>query len=466
MVEKLTRSRHLITTTEQRWLRKIHKDVKCESRRKMNFGGKFAPSESDLDHLFGPVPQFGPYWISRPQIRRTIQRDLELFRRLSYHKLTRDALRGINEFLSPEVRNPFLQTTFVKDDVGRLWIWRTDNQRAAFGALVSGAGQSNQGNQLKFEMTRRPSKDVHQAVSLPFDVGSSNEMKIMLRAKARLTRRSVVLLELAKQALQQLKPRMVIVANQHASPMRALIAAARIMGIPSVYLPHAPLATNPQYADMPTDYGSLFGLAELKILSEYGAFTDRISVCGSPMIRPQGTARFSSAVRVVCAPSPNETAEKLLNAVHSAIGSDFVVCPHPRSSLRRLRRSMPSGATLITEHRTSEYLGANRSVLIHSNSGIGLEAIALGSSALNVTEDGSKINYHYLFGEKNIRFADLGALRLAIEDSFQRTQSTSNSFSLRENWLLTYGPESDDKILKMLVEVDGQHEPMLDGWVR
>lgn len=179
--------------------------------------------------------------------------------------------------------------------------------------------------------------------------------------------------------LDAYRPSVVVVASQHDIGLRALIAAARDRGIPTVYLPHAPVARSPWYFDLPVDAAGLRGSAEIDLYIEVGADAGGLAAMGNPAVESSELVALDPSLPAVLAVSPIPAADiqALVNLVHSALDAPVLIAPHPRSNRAQLERMVPEGWRLW-EGRTLDLLRRGPVRFLQHSSGVAWEALALG----------------------------------------------------------------------------------------
>lgn len=123
--------------------------------------------------------------------------------------------------------------------------------------------------------------------------------------------------------------RMLVVGTQHNSAERAVLQATTLSGRATVYLPHAPVADNPMYGDLPTHWAILRGQAEVAWYRGLGAAAS-MSVGGDPSIASGVPADLLSSGQFVYAASDPDTVRQDVQIIRSAGLRNVTFCPHPR----------------------------------------------------------------------------------------------------------------------------------------
>jgi hypothetical protein len=204
---------------------------------------------------------------------------------------------------------------------------------------------------------------------------------------------------IAERILEQQRPTSIVVATQHAPLIRALLATLRSAKIPTLYVPHAPVADNYEYADLPFDFAGLRGPAEIAHYVALEADESRLSDCGDPSLNgvemegPSGPGRLP-----VFAVSPWSGDEKawLWETARAGMPSGTIVAPHPRSQPKELSDQLAPGWSIADGVRTVDLLRTSASVLVQSSSGVGLEGLRLGLPLVDFRPPGTEPNYHFL----------------------------------------------------------------------
>jgi hypothetical protein len=195
--------------------------------------------------------------------------------------------------------------------------------------------------------------------------------------------------------------RAVLVATQHDPQIRALLWAAREQGVPIVYLPHAPVADNPQYSDLPVDVAGLRGPAERSFYARsYGVEEGSMPVVGntaSDVLRSP-LPDLSGAPHGVLALSPNreDVIRRVIGLVAESGEDNVLVAPHPRSDREQIRGLLPARWRMSAEPRTLDVLRRGVRFVLQYSSGVAWESAALGIPTANIRLDGDVVNYPFL----------------------------------------------------------------------
>ncbi|MEV8337709.1 hypothetical protein [Leucobacter sp. NPDC077196] len=195
-----------------------------------------------------------------------------------------------------------------------------------------------------------------------------------------------------------------VVATQHSSSVRAAILAAEEQGTPVTYIPHAPVAGNPVYLDLPASTAGLRGVGESDYYSrELGipaASLDVIGNLGSDLLETPAPAIRPGAPGILAlSPHPSETLERMFSLVSDASIGELIVAPHPATQLKDVRPLMRPGWQLAEGWRTMDLLTEGPAFLLHLSSGVAWESAALGIPTATIRLDQTPVNYPFLVDE-------------------------------------------------------------------
>lgn len=201
----------------------------------------------------------------------------------------------------------------------------------------------------------------------------------------------------AQEVIRSVRPKVLVVATQHNSATRAFLLAAREYDIPTIYLPHAPVADNIWYEDLPVHAALLRGVEEMAYYLRLGADSAGIRIVGDPSRSHGVNVRAPLIGPPIWAPPSKPSEIRQATALLWAAGlEEVVVAPHPRADPRSLCKICPSSWEINVSSSTHDRLTAGTSVFIQSDSGAGLEALQLGLPVLNLMWPGRRANYPYL----------------------------------------------------------------------
>lgn len=437
----------------------------------------FSHADEDyLESLLGKPASLSAEWIIRPVLRRYVFPSARLGIRsgklpIGSGSANRIALHSIRSGFA-RYQTRFDGLSFVLDNERRLWVWNTVNQSRAFGGGIYGHETRSLRSVTQSTSSTRFSKRIHNwlidLARRQREVDSDDQIIEFSDAWAQY---ASFLSEASESALQALSPSAVILANQHLPEHRSIIASSRRQGIPTVYLPHAPMATNRQYADLPVDYASAFGRGEVEVLKSFGADTSRVRVCGNPAMKlPESPTRETGPNcqrRIVAAPSPVTTGKLawFFSSIRSACGDDFDICLHPRLPPDRIRKMIGPSTRVVSDIRTLDYIANTSCILIHMNSGVGLEAMAAGVPSINLIPPDSSPSYFYLLQDSVLTAtsdSELGVLTRSLVREQEGYQQPQEMFG--RDWLMWTGNRAETEIESLLASVTKPVGPIFDGW--
>lgn len=249
--------------------------------------------------------------------------------------------------------------------------------------------------------------------------------------------------------LGEVRPRVVVVANQHFAPNRAILRVARESGVRTVYIPHAPVATNAAYLDLPVDLALLRGPQESHYYQENGVRSSRLLSVGTPSL-PGNVHTSAAPTRAihppVFAPSPLPETDlrELLDLVISST-RNFVVSLHPAMGRSTEALFTERGCQVDRGGSTWALLCEGTPALLQSSSGVGLEALATGTPVIDLTFPGRAPNYPYIRSPHVTQVSDTAALVRALaraaEDSSQ-AQCAADLAAWAGRWTKPHGEEA------------------------
>lgn len=266
----------------------------------------------------------------------------------------------------------------------------------------------------------------------------------------------------------------VVVATQHDFQIRALILAAQEAGKPTVYVPHAPVADNPQYADIPTPFAALRGPREVRFYSEhFGANAALLDVIGNPaasvLSSPMPTIDTRAPGVLALSPHPRTVLQRIIGIVRESGIANLIVAPHPRSNLNEIAQMIPNAWSLYSGPRTLDLLRTGPKYLLHHSSGVAWEAAALGIPTADIALDARKPNYPYLDDPVFVRLHDSDDVAaFALSGGSEATdRNRLRAYALE--WCPFDGEASITRFQELLTSVDarfrsGRTERLVDGW--
>ncbi|WP_239020959.1 hypothetical protein [Pontibacter arcticus] len=188
--------------------------------------------------------------------------------------------------------------------------------------------------------------------------------------------------------LQKYKPSCIVFANDHNADARAMLLAAKQLGIKTVYVQHA--SVSPIFPPLAFDLNLLEGQDALEKYKQCGPVPGKVELIGMPKAdafvpfrKPQ---RSVTTIGLACN-LMDETAEitHLVTKLSQAFPElRIILRPHPRDS-RNFKTDLHNNTTVeISDSRlvqTFDFL-KELDVLISGNSGIHLEAVLLNVWAI------------------------------------------------------------------------------------
>lgn len=260
-----------------------------------------------------------------------------------------------------------------------------------------------------------------------------------------------------------------LVSNQHLADHRAALRCARRLGVPSVYVPHAPLADNPSYRDLPVDHAGLRGVEEARWYEGWGADPDRLTVVGNPAVEDADPPPTCDGPPLFAlSPWPAEELRLAIDAVARAVEGPVVVALHPRMRRRVLRRSVPSSWT-FWDGRTWDALRAGPGVVVQMSSGVAWEALLHGLPTVDLTVDGQPPSYPLIDPAYVPAAHDAATLRTAIATARGMADDAGRA-RLREwarRWCSVWGEEAARRGADLIDRARRQGPaptPVLDSW--
>lgn len=348
---------------------------------------------------------------------------------------------------------------------GSTFVWTTANQRRAFGSLPSserrlvlGAGArvgAAVATQRQFSATVRT---LTAAVSTHGEPEPDVVTRLLIDARRAIST--------ARRVLDEWRVGVLVVATQHSTTVRGFIVAAREREIPVVYVPHAPFASNRQYADLPVDLACLRGPAEVTAYRALGADDDGLAVCGDLSV-PDRDVAPQRAQEVIVAPSPwdDDRAEAFFAVVGAADIDRLVVCPHPASDITQLRRRLPPQARLLEGVRTLDRVLATGGLVVQHSSGVALEAMLVGAPVVQVELPGAPAGYPCIVQPHVTRVSSGPELK----EEWRRISGGPPSgrqerMRWARMWTESSGVEAAARLHQLIKEASPRRTPVLDGW--
>lgn len=328
-----------------------------------SFGTPVNETENRLDFVLGEAMHDEIVWALRPTIRTAFQKKLDSQWAPGQARFAQKA-RALKSRLSGDMkcRNSVADwgPMFQNGD-GALRLWNTENQRLAIGASLKAS--------FALPLSPHPatvSKNTMDGLERLFSEFSESKNAICKRLQAAAHIGNCI-----EKLLDDYQPRVVVLGSTEHAYLRLLVNRARIRGIPSVYVPHAPAATNRIYADLPADFCLLGYQGDADYYATLGIKSEQCEVIGDPLAAPRGplddpagetTSDHGVLLFSTGADRPASQLQDALEAVSGAahrLGLDLLVAPHPRDreaairATRRLALPLYQGRTVevFTTHR-------------------------------------------------------------------------------------------------------------------
>lgn len=401
------------------------------------------------------IPDSPLLWTARPQLEYLLNlgdEPLAIWSRVKRSRLRPDRLlSGV------------AQTSLTPD--GDLFVWETLNQRRAMGALPGApatAGDAKAWRPRPIRRTQEVSETFERVVSKvslvpPRALRSTFEHTIRQAAAHRL---------LASSVFDQVTVNRVICSTQHSTLIRAFLMEARLRKVPTVYIPHAPFARSPLYADLPVDRALLRGPREVAEYVALGGRSAQMAICGAPSI-PQLTPKGASR-EIVVAPSPRSATalRHLFGIVDEAVGpNEYIVALHPRLGRLQLQTAIRHSVRL-TKLRTVEHLAEQGGVLIQQSSGVALEAMLLGTPVIDIALSAGGDSAYPVIAEPHVaRVADGESLARALRDPhLHNRERLRQAAEWAQEWCSALGDQADDTARPLIAATRAVPKMALDGW--
>jgi len=361
---------------------------------------------------------------------------------------------------------------------GALFVHATENQRRALEPIATEAGAAG-GEVLSFD--RRPDR-----VGLRRRIYAAGRMADALIDRLRkehvpfldeaLTRRRFLIgaksIVHARAAIDRSEPTVVVGASNHGTDARALSRVAGQAGLPSVYVPHAPLLARERLRDVPFDYAAMRGSMETDWYTARGASLDRIETVGNPGIDAVSErVRPDPANPVVLALSPD--GDEMIRAIVSAVGSmhgvPIIVAPHPRQDMERLRQVM-NPAWTVWAGRTYDLLRTGPSAVVQHSSGVALEAMQLGIPCVELSLFDRPSCYPFMETDLVLHVTAPEFLPSALEHARQLAGEHHHRRALERwasSWCVDWGTSAAAaawRFVRRAADRGVANEPIWDAW--
>ena len=258
-----------------------------------------------------------------------------------------------------------------------------------------------------------------------------------------------------------------LVSNQHLSDHRAALHFSTKHRVSSLYVPHAPVASNDLYHDLPVNAAALRGDLEVDYYRSLGALRDRLHSVGNPSVPPLNPpSRLDGPIVLALSPWSHDRMREVISLVRDGIGTqaNIVVAPHPRNRRREVRRLLPDGWSLNSD-RTLDLLARGPRLLIQHSSGIAWEGLYLGIPTIQVQVDDEAPNYP-LISEPFVRTVRTGQ---ELHETMMTASKEVDRVDLRDwahRWCAEVGVVAAKRIVDVIEDMPEDPELVLDAWSR
>jgi hypothetical protein len=267
------------------------------------------------------------------------------------------------------------------------------------------------------------------------------------------------------------RPRAVVIGSTHSIPARALVLAARRAGIPSVYVPHAPVIADARLVDLPVDFAALRGPREIDYYRSFGADEEGLEAIGNPAVEPSsgGLADLRSDQPLAYALPllDDATLTELVSVVRDALGANVIASPHPRADRDALRALLHPGWRLW-EGRTFDLLRQGTPSVIQASSGVALEAAQLGVPSIELAFPGEQPKYPFLADAEVRSVSSADQLRDAAHELSQITAEQRHALrDWARGWVFAEGSaaaEAGAALIRRAVAEGPMQRPLWDAW--
>jgi len=263
-----------------------------------------------------------------------------------------------------------------------------------------------------------------------------------------------------------------VVATQQNGCTRAVIAASHSSGgTTTYYLPHAPVAENARYADLPVDLALLRGTAEAAYYRRLGVQDGkRVHVVGDPAFSLPSPPPRTDVQHLVYAPSTYSDAILAADVavIQSAVDRPVMVSLHARMRGAGAAKLFPPTWRILPSQPTTANLGDHgASALIQHGSGVGLEALVLGVEVIDLRAKGDPPTYPYLQSPHVQVVHDGPTLRDALARLPARRAEQESRREFARAWCAESGPNAAVAAANIIrsTKHEGHCENvLLDGW--
>jgi hypothetical protein len=264
--------------------------------------------------------------------------------------------------------------------------------------------------------------------------------------------------EVYLQKIKKYKPKAIVFANDHNADARAMLLAAKKLGVKTIYLQHA--SVNPMFPPLSFDLNLLEGQDALDKYKACGPIAGETELVGMPKADPYLDLRINSkkikSIGIGCNLMDETTEiEELVSLLfHSIPNINIIVRPHPRDkrNFNNIVNLSPRiSISNSVEESTFEYLRTVE-VQISGNSGIHLEAVLLNVWSIYMNMN-SKEKLHDYFGFVKHELVDAPLDKYELINMInERLNSKPDVYLRAQYYNATVGTEYDGKSAKLALK--------------
>lgn len=431
------------------------------------------PKDAELDLLLDdllkdellwavrPVGSLWGSWLGSETTRAPLPRrvrDLHLRGALSAGLV----MYKLQRTLRPSTARPFrIQASL---DRGLLKLWTTENHRLAL------FGRGQEPRTVKTLIAPATSTRVLDADSAEVArevarrTGLDPDPLLLAFARAHSLR------ETLNEVIERSQPKSVITASTQHPFCRVAVAACRSLGVPSIYVPHAPTALNRTYADIPHDRAFLRGTADRDYYVSLGADPKAIDVVGDPMFAlPESREPVGEPVILLATgvDRPLEELVRTFELVRASGVAQFgrvVVSPHPRGRGEVQRLAPRFGFEVVEVGKRTSHMLVELNValmLVERSSGVSLEALVAGVPVLLLSH-----RPNYLFEvELGLTAADSSIeLSSAVAEIAEREPTERVHADKVELFVSASGEQALEAVTRLATHAPVASSGVVDSW--
>ena len=261
--------------------------------------------------------------------------------------------------------------------------------------------------------------------------------------------------------------RTLLVSNQHLSGHRAALNFSHNHDASTLYVPHAPVASNDLYHDLPVNLAALRGDLEVDYYGELGSLRSQLHSVGNPAVPPLAPPpQLDGPIVLALSAWSQDRMQAVMRLVRDGIGAraNIVVAPHPRNSRREVRRFLPDGWSLHSG-RTLDLLKQGPRLLIQNSSGIAWEGLYLGIPTIQIQVDDEAPNYPLISDP----FVPTVRSAQELHETIMAPAKEVDRADLRDwahRWCAEVGVVAAKRIVDVIEDMPEEAELILDAWSR